>query len=87
VVRLDWHGECNLTIEDLEKKHKGSPTLEAAERFLLEKLADGQREVNSLIKEARGICSKRTLDEAKRSLEIKTIREGKGHDHKVSWSL
>ena len=85
--RLDWHGECTLTVDDLERKHKGSPRLEAAEKLLLEKLAGGPREVNSLVKEARGVCSKRTLDEAKRSLDIKTLREGNGQDHKVSWSL
>jgi hypothetical protein len=84
---LDWRGETKLTIADLEQKHKGSPTLEAAERFLLEKLKDGKKEVNWLVKHARGICSKRTLDEAKRSLGIKTVRTGKGHDHKVYWSL
>jgi hypothetical protein len=85
--RLDWHEECTLTVDDLERKHKNSPRLEAAEKLLLEKLAGGPREVNSLVKEARGVCSKRTLDEAKRSLDIKTLREGNGQDHKVSWSL
>ena len=40
--RLDWHGECSLSIEDLERKHKGSPRLEAAEKFLLDKLASGR---------------------------------------------
>ena len=85
--RLNWHGECTLTVDDLERKHKNSPRLEAAEKLLLEKLAGGPREVNSLVKEARGVCSKRTLDEAKRSLDIKTLREGNGQDHKVSWSL
>ena len=29
--RLEWHGPCSLTVEDLERKGKGSPTLEAAE--------------------------------------------------------
>ena len=85
--RLEWHGQCDLTPEDLERKHKGSPRLEAAERFLLDKLVDGGQTVNKLIAEARGICSKRTLDEAKRSLGIRTIREGNGKDHTVYWSL
>ena len=85
--RLEWHGECSLTLEDLERKHKGSPRLEAAEKFLLDKLARGPREVNWLVEQAKGVCSKRTLDEAKRSLDIKTLREGNGQDHKVSWSL
>jgi hypothetical protein len=84
---LEWHGECNLTLEDLERKHKGSPRLEAAEKFLLAELARGPREVNKLIDATKGFCSKRTLDEAKRSLEIKTIREGNGQDHTVYWSL
>ena len=76
-----------MTLEDLERKHKGSPRLEAAEKLLLEKLAGGPREVNSLVKDAKGVCSKGTLDEAKRSLDIKTLRDGNGHDHTVSWSL
>ena len=84
---LDWHGECELTIEDLERKHKGSPRLEAAEKFLLEKLADGQKEFNVLLEKAKGVCSKRTLDEAKKKLGLKTIREGKGRNHKVYWAL
>jgi hypothetical protein len=59
--RIEWHGECGLTIEDLERKHKGSSTLEAAEHFLLEKLADGKKLVNWLVDQAKGLCSKRTL--------------------------
>lgn len=84
---LECHGKCDLTIADLEQKHKGCPTLEAAEPFLLEKLADGKKEVNWLVGQSRGICSKRTLDEAKRNLKIKTVREGKGRDHEVYWIL
>ena len=83
--RLDWRGECQLTIEDLERKRKGSPTLEAAEKFLLEKLADGPKEVNWLVEQSAAICSKRTLDEAKKSLELKTERKGQGKDHKIYW--
>jgi DNA (cytosine-5)-methyltransferase 1 len=85
--RLEWHGETKLTIEDLEQKHKGSPALEAAEQFLLEKLKDGPREVNSLIEQAKGICSKRTLDEAKRELNVKTVRKGNKTNHKIYWCL
>jgi hypothetical protein len=85
--RLDWHGECDLTIEDLDGKGKGGPILEAAEKLLLEKLADGPKEVNWLVEQAKGVCSKRTLDEAKKSLEVKTVRKGKGRNHKVHWSL
>jgi len=85
--RLEWRGETNLTIEDLERKQKGSPTLDAAEQFLMDKLTDGPKEVNSLVEQARGICSKRTLDEAKRNLGLITHREGKGQEHKVYWSL
>ena len=85
--RLAWHGECPLTIEDLEKNPKGSPKLEAAEKYLLENLVDGPKEVNWLIQNATGICSKRTLDEVKRILDLKTIRKGRGKDHKVYWSL
>jgi DNA (cytosine-5)-methyltransferase 1 len=85
--RLEWHGPCSLTVEDLERKGKGSPTLEAAEKFLLDKLADGPKEAERLVEQARGLCSKRTLDEAKRNLGIKTVREGNGKDHKAFWSL
>lgn len=86
-LMLDWHGECQLTVEDLERKHKGSPTLEAAEKFLLEKLADDRKEFTWLIGQARGLCSKRTLDQAKKNLNIKTVREGKVGKQQVFWSL
>ncbi len=85
--RLEWHGECSLTVDDLDRKGKGTPTLEAAEKFLLDKLAAGPQEINRLVEQAKGVCSKRMLDEAKKSLSIKTIRKGKGRNHKVYWSL
>ncbi len=86
-LRLDWKGECKLTIEDLDQKHKGSPRLEAAERFLLDNLAAGPKEFNWLLEKAKGVCSERTLQEAKKSLNVKTARKGKGRNHKVYWSL
>jgi hypothetical protein len=85
--RLEWHGETDLTIEDLERKHKSSPRSDAADEFLLDKLADEPKEITWLIEQAKGICSKRTLDDAKKRLELKTIRKGKGRNHKVQWSL
>jgi hypothetical protein len=85
-IRLDWHGEC-MTIADVEKAGKGHPKLDAAEKFLLDHLGSGPKEVNWLIDAARGLCSKRTLDEAKRSLGLETIREGRGTNHKVYWTL
>ena len=84
--RLEWHGPCSLTVEDLEKKRKGSPKLEAGGEVPARQLADGPRG-RSAVEQARGVCSKRTLDEAKRSLGIRTVREGNGKDHKVLWSL
>ena len=42
---------------------------------------------NSLVTDASCICSKRTLDEAKEDLSVKTNREGNGQDHEVLWSL
>jgi hypothetical protein len=86
-LRLKWHGECQLTIDELERKQKGSPKLEAAEKFLLDELAGGPQEVNSLLAKARGVCSKRTLDTVKQTMGIKTIRKGKGRNHQVFWSL
>lgn len=86
-LRLEWHGETALTAEDLEVKHKGSPALEWAERFLLENLAKGPQEVNWLIDQAQGHCSRRTLDTGKHNLDIQTVRKGKGKGHKVYWQL
>ena len=83
---LEWRGETDLTIADLENT-KGRPKLEAAEKFLREKLADGPKEVNWLIEQAKGVCSKRTLDEAKKNLQIANQRKGKGKNHSVSWAL
>jgi len=86
-IRLECRGECNFTVEELERKRKGSPRLDAAEKLLLEKLAAGPMDVNELIEQARSICSKRTLDEAKRNLGVKTNRKGNGQNHSVYWSL
>jgi hypothetical protein len=47
--RLEWHGETDLTSEDLDAKHKGSPKSNAAAKFLLDELVDGPKEVNWLI--------------------------------------
>jgi hypothetical protein len=85
--RLAWRGECRLSVEELEGGRDGSPILEAAEKLLLDKLADGPKEVNWLVAQTKGLCSKRTLDEAKRSLGLKTIRKGNRRDHKIHWSL
>lgn len=86
LFRLEWHGETPLTIAEVEGTQK-RPKLEAAEAFLRQKLADGPKLVTDLIEQAKGTCSKRTLDEAKKSLELVTERKGKGHGHKVSWAL
>ena len=74
--RLEWHGKCEFTAATLESKRKGSPTLEALRRdFCWRKLADGPKLVKWLIEEAKGFCSERTLNEAKKNLEIKTVRK------------
>ena len=39
-----------------------------------------------LLEAARGLCCKRTLDEAKRSLGLETLRKGQGKEHKVYWA-
>jgi hypothetical protein len=85
--RLEWHGEVPLTVEDFEGKRASHSKLETAERFLLEELADGDQEVNSLLERSTGLFSKRTLDEAKKSLGVTTRRKGKGGGHRVYWSL
>jgi hypothetical protein len=85
--RLEWHGETPLTIADLEGTKDKRPKLEAAQSFLLKALADGPKEAGWIVDQAKGICSKRTLDEAKKSLELVTEREGKGKDHKAFWAL
>ena len=84
---LECRGETDLTIADLENTKGGGKKLEAAEAFLRQKLADGPKDVNWLIEQAKGICSKRTLDEAKRNLQLVTERKGKGKNHVVSWAL
>ena len=85
--RLEWHGECDYAIEDLIQTGKGSPKLDAAKSFLLNVLADGPKLHNEIIGKANGMCSKRTLDEAKRDLDIVTTRRGQGKAHKVYWEL
>ena len=87
--RLECRGDTDLTIADLEGSKGGGSKLAAAEKFLLEKLADGPKDVNWLVeqvKQAKDI-SKRTLDEAKKNLGIDTDRKGRRKDQIVSWVL
>lgn len=85
--RLESRGETSLTIADIEGSRSAGPKLEAAEKFLLTSLASGPKEVNWLMGQAREVCSKRTLDEAKKSLGLVTTRKGKGRGHRVYWAL
>ncbi len=86
---LEWRGETDLTIADLENTKGGGSKLAAAEKFLLEKLADGPKEVNWLVEQVKQDkdISKRTLDEAKKNLGIDTDRKGRRKDQIVSWVL
>ena len=85
--RLECRGETDLTVADLEGSKGGRPKLEAAESFLLKALSDGPKEAKWIVEQARCICSKRTLDEAKKSLGVITKREGKGKGHKAFWAI
>ena len=85
--RLDWHGECDYTAEELGRADRGKPKLEAAMALLLRLLKDGPMNVNTILAEAKGVCSKRTLDEAKKELGVITERKGSGKGHKVYWAL
>ena len=85
--RLECRGETDLTVADLEGSKGGVTKLAAAEAFLRQKLADGPKPATDLIEQAKGTCSKRTLDEAKKNLGLVTQRKGKGKNHVVSWTL
>jgi hypothetical protein len=84
--RLECRGESKLTIADLESS-KGAPKLEAATKFLLEKLADGPKEFNWIVEQSKGLCSLRTLHEAKANLGLVTDRKGRRKDQITSWAL
>ena len=49
--RLEWHGPCDFTIEDLDRK--GGSALETASKYLSEALAAGPQEVNRLVEGLR----------------------------------
>jgi archaellum biogenesis ATPase FlaH len=83
---LECRGETDLTIADLESS-KGAPKLEAATQFLREKLADGPKEFKSLVEQSKGLCSLRTLHEAKANLGLVTDRKGRREDQITSWAL
>ena len=85
--RLECRGETDLT-DRRPGKHQGRrKKLAAAEAFLRQKLADGPKHAKMACRAGQGHCSKRTLDEAKKNLEIDTPRKGKGKGHVVSWAL
>jgi hypothetical protein len=85
--RLECRGETPLSLAELEGGRPAGSKLAAAQQFLLTHLADGEKEANWLFDQARDICSQRTLNEAKRSLGVVTLRRNRGRSHRVYWSL
>ena len=88
-VRIEWHGECELTADDLLAPSKGNGNrLDEAETFLTALLAAGPVEQVEIQRRAaaQGIAY-RTVERAKGLLGIVSRREGFGPGSTVLWEF
>lgn len=74
-----WKGHYDISIDDLLNGVSREKKSEQAENLITDCLADGKYPQQILLKKAQNIgISKRVLDEAKKSLGVKSIKEGSG---------
>lgn len=74
-----WLGHYDISIEDLLSGISREKKSEQAENLITDCLSDGKYPQQILLKKAQNAgISKRVLDEAKKSLVVKSIKEGSG---------
>ncbi len=76
VARVAWEGTCDLTADQVLQAPRERPR-DAAQDFLREQLEDGPKGQKELLRlaEAAGL-TERTLDRAKRALDVESVRTG-----------
>lgn len=74
-----WKGHYDISIDDLLYGVSREKKSEQAENLIVDSLSDGKCPQQLILKKAQNIgISKRVLDEAKKSLGVKSIKEGNG---------
>lgn len=74
-----WKGHYDISIDDLLNGVSREKKSEQAEKLIMDCLSDGKYPQQLILKKAQNIgISKRVLDEAKKSLGVKSIKEGNG---------
>ena len=74
-----WKGHYDISIDDLLNGISREKKSEQAEKLIMDCLSDGKYQQQLILKKAQNIgISKRVLDEAKKSLGVKSIKEGNG---------
>ena len=74
-----WKGHYDISIDDLLNGISREKKSEQAEKLIMDCLSDGKYQQQLILKKAQNTgISKRVLDEAKKSLDVKSIKEGNG---------
>ena len=72
-------GHYDISIDDLLNGISREKKSEQAEKLIMDCLSDGKYQQQLILKKAQNIgISKRVLDKAKKSLGVKSIKEGNG---------
>lgn len=72
-----WLGHYDISIDDLLSGIPKEKKSEQAENLILEYLSKGKYPQKELVKKAQAIgISKRVLDEAKKALNVQSVKEG-----------
>ena len=72
-----WLGHYDISVDDLLSGIPREKKSEQAENLILEYLSKGKYPQKALLKKARAAgISKRVLDEAKKSLNVQSVKEG-----------
>ena len=72
-----WLGHYNISVDDLLSGIPREKKSEQAENLILEYLSKGKYPPQALLKKAQAVgISKRVLDEAKKALNVQSVKEG-----------
>lgn len=72
-----WLGHYDISVDDLLSGIPKEKKSEQAENLILEYLSKGKYPQQALLKKAQAVgISKRVLDEAKKALNVQSVKEG-----------
>lgn len=87
-VKIEWCGQCDYKAEDLLGTKPGNEKRIAAQKFLVDSLANGpvEQAVLKATAQASGFAW-RTVERAKETLGVRSQRQGWGPGSKCLWAL